>query len=74
VEYALAEMLYIIYILGHTSELLVPLPTHASLSYSASLRPEPEFVNVYGAQVSIPRNRFLQPSTAGGPEPVFVNV
>jgi hypothetical protein len=33
--------------------------------------PEPVFLNVYGAQESIPRNEFRQPML---PEPVFVNL
>ncbi len=32
-----------------------------------TLQSEPVFVNVYGAQESIPRNRFRQPIEPGGP-------
>ncbi len=38
-----------------------------SPSLLSSLPPEPVFLNVYGAQESIPRNEFRQPMFPGGP-------
>jgi hypothetical protein len=36
-------------------------------SVVTAFQPEPVFVNNYGAQESIPRNRFRQPMSPGGP-------
>jgi hypothetical protein len=47
-------------------EVLEEEKTAHSLQVSAA-DPEPEFLNVYGAQESIPRNEFRQPMQPGGP-------
>ncbi len=41
--------------------------SYDSLGIFSLVNPEPVFVNVYGAQESIPRNRFRQPMKPGGP-------